>query len=662
MTRDGRWQIVSGYQVGDVRAEWVGQAQFDPQLIGFIEGAPPVPSENLTVEDDYADISSVALTEADSTTYTYSSSRDTGFDLSVETSFGVGPAADVAVGFGVITKLLSEKTSIGVKASFENSLGWLDSAQNGVGNTVTRVSSLGLRGGKEQEPRYDVGARYVPENTGFALVQSETADVFALRLVHTGALVSYQMRANPDIPKDWNILTFPIDPRYTKQGTLDGKVGLQAEDDYPNALTYSSDQSYFKPIEAYALKSRIVQEEQRLRSRYDQFDAGAGGRKQGDGTLPRPFKRNLVNTYVWTAAGGQFAEEEQTLDTISETTGGSYSFKGLAGIVGELSLEAGPVSLDFELSALFGGHLNLEVTKAKDSQTSFGVQSTATPEARITKPDSHGRPIRQPGKVDAYRYMTFYLEPGADHHDTFYGRVIDPIWLQQSGDPAAAALRQAQQPGKRPACWRVLHRVTYVSRVLPVLSARPGDEPTLEQTLQKLDVDSSYELIRILGPFVRDKTARYADFQEAVSSAVRTYLPQLQPHFDTVLEFLVLYYGVTDSAQLTPPPEDLSRLAPTPPAVYAGAPQTVTLAKGVWLEGSALDEKVAADALTVGWTKVDGPGDVTFAAPAAVATEATFSAPGVYVLRLTADNGQLAAHADTTVTVTAAPVEAMAVA
>jgi hypothetical protein len=137
----------------------------------------------------------------------------------------VGPAEDVDVGFGVITKLLKEKTSIGVKATFENSLGWLDQAQNGVGNTVTRVSSLGLRGSKEDPaaPAHPVlGPRYLPDNTGFALVQSETADVFALRLGATGALISYQMRANPDIPKDWTILTFPIDPRYTKQGTLDG--------------------------------------------------------------------------------------------------------------------------------------------------------------------------------------------------------------------------------------------------------------------------------------------------------------------------------------------------------------------------------------------------------------------------------------------------------
>ena len=40
------------------------------------------------------------------------------------------------------------------------------------------------------------------------------------------------------------------------------------------------------------------------------------------------------------------------------------------------------------------------------------------------------------------------------------------------------------------------------------------------------------------------------------------------------------------------------------------------------------------------WTKVSGPGTVTFADPKAPVTTATFSAPGEYELRLTADNGQ----------------------
>ena len=39
------------------------------------------------------------------------------------------------------------------------------------------------------------------------------------------------------------------------------------------------------------------------------------------------------------------------------------------------------------------------------------------------------------------------------------------------------------------------------------------------------------------------------------------------------------------------------------------------------------------------WSKVSGPGDVTFADPKAAVTTATFSTPGAYVLQVTADNG-----------------------
>jgi hypothetical protein len=43
---------------------------------------------------------------------------------------------------------------------------------------------------------------------------------------------------------------------------------------------------------------------------------------------------------------------------------------------------------------------------------------------------------------------------------------------------------------------------------------------------------------------------------------------------------------------------------------------------------------------TMTWTKVSGPGTVTFADPSRAITTATFSALGTYVLQVTADNGQ----------------------
>ena len=69
------------------------------------------------------------------------------------------------------------------------------------------------------------------------------------------------MLPNLDIPKDINLIPFPINPRYTKQGTLDGAIGMNEhgkvlDPDYRNAQGYG-EYSYFKPREAYTLKRRI---------------------------------------------------------------------------------------------------------------------------------------------------------------------------------------------------------------------------------------------------------------------------------------------------------------------------------------------------------------------------------------------------------------------
>ena len=558
----GAWRLVTGFTVGAMTAEWVGQAQFDPQLIGYLEGAPPVPSENLTAEDTYAGTGSVTLTEATSTTYTYASSRDSGFDSSFELSAGQGAEAQTFVGLmeieaplgvGVgqveLTSAVEGGFSVGAKANFEMSLSWLDDSQHGTGLSRTRVSSLSLTGNKEQTPEHTaVGARFVPDNVGFALVQSQTADVFALRLAHTGALIAYQMRPNPDIPTDWNIITFPINPLYTKQGVLDGKVGGDADRDYPNAGRYSPDISYFKPIEAYALKNQIQREEQELTTLFAQRSVDPN--QLSGGTLPTaglPTRQNLVNTYVWTADGGQFAETEQGMDTYAENASGAYAFAGMAGLSANLDVSIFGAAVSFELTAMFGGHLNLSITKTADSEHEFGVDASVAPDTDITAVVGTQR-VKVPGKVDAYRWMTFYLAPRPENHDLFFNQVVDPIWLAQSGDAPAVALRQARQDTKRPAAWRVLHRVTYVSRVLAPLS---DQSPPLEQALHKLDIASNYELIRTLEPLVRGRTARYADFEPAVRTAVLRYLPDLSADVDQILAYLVLYYGIPDAPQLT---------------------------------------------------------------------------------------------------------------
>ena len=55
------------------------------------------------------------------------------------------------------------------------------------------------------------------------------------------------------------------------------------------------------------------------------------------------------------------------------------------------------------------------------------------------------------------------------------------------------------------------------------------------------------------------------------------------------------------------------------------------------------------------WTKDSGPGDVKFADAKALITTATFTTPGAYVLRLTADNGQSKASSTLNVSVETPP-------
>ena len=79
-----------------------------------------------------------------------------------------------------------------------------------------------------------------------------------------------------------------------------------------------------------------------------------------------------------------------------------------------------------------------------------------------------------------------------------------------------------------------------------------------------------------------------------------------------------------------------------PPVVNAGANQTITLPAAATLAGTASDDGLPnpPGLLTTTWSLVSGPGSgVFFANPALPATTATFSAPGTYVLRLTASDG-----------------------
>src|SRR5439155_209520 len=89
-----------------------------------------------------------------------------------------------------------------------------------------------------------------------------------------------------------------------------------------------------------------------------------------------------------------------------------------------------------------------------------------------------------------------------------------------------------------------------------------------------------------------------------------------------------------------------------PATVNAGPNQTITLPASARLNGTASDDGLpVGSTLTTTWSKVSGPGNVTFGNVNALTTTAGFSAAGTYVLRLTASDSALSSTATITITV-----------
>lgn len=503
---DGRVLPTTGFKVDDLELVRLGQVQTRPQLVGYVEGAPPVPSENLS-QPYYANLgrsdyrayinrSSVTLTEAEDVSYGFSGSTATGPDVQMEQKLVAGPGTEWWTNLiAVISKTFKLKALLGVQSKIEFS----QSNETGrrylgaVGRTVSDTMALsGDWEPADADGAYlnaAVGRRFLPDNLGYAQVKSLTADLVGWRLRGSGALVSTSIVPNPDIPVDVNLIIFPLNPGYVKQGTLDGWVGLVRDKE--------TGSSYFRPLEAYALKRRAELTQARLKAYYGAFDPtafdltpsakdveGKLDRVPASGALPYDWERHvdagtMANTYVWTSDGGLYQEQAENRAVRSEVYGGSYSLLGLAGIAGEAELTAGATfAAEGEFDALAGGHVQLRVEKSTETSTSFGVDVDVVGEDFLKAPVFEDGTLvgytdqLVPGKVDAYRFMTFYLAPDSGNHRTFFDKVVDPEWLTYSSSPAAAALRQAR--AETNPTWRVLHRVTYVSRIAPALEPFPG--------------------------------------------------------------------------------------------------------------------------------------------------------------------------------------------
>jgi PKD repeat protein len=77
------------------------------------------------------------------------------------------------------------------------------------------------------------------------------------------------------------------------------------------------------------------------------------------------------------------------------------------------------------------------------------------------------------------------------------------------------------------------------------------------------------------------------------------------------------------------------------PVVDTGLAQTVVFGSGVTLKGAASDDGLPSGILNLVWSRLRGPGTITFSAPTAITTGATFSQLGTYMFKLEGSDTQL---------------------
>ena len=163
--------------------------------------------------------------------------------------------------------------------------------------------------------------------------------------------------------------------------------------------------------------------------------------------------------------------------------------------------------------------------------------------------------------------------------------------------------------------------------------------------MRRLEIDSNYELIRLLEPFVVDHLGSEEEFAVAVDQAVGTYVPELKPHLPEIKSYLRLYFGVGAVADVGDAALDTARALDRPPVVIAGPDQVVGLSgssEAADLAGNIIDDRYdTTEAIYVTWELAAGPTGVRFGDAHSAATTVDFNERGRYTMRITADDGRL---------------------
>ena len=332
---------------------------------------------------------------------------------------------------------------------------------------------------------------------------------------------------------------------------------LKSDSDYPSSTDAPKDASYYKPIEAWAMKDRIRRKEEQLGGKYERCSNVLNFFWE----LPKRIHWNICNSYLWTRRGRYLPKTTSTMDFVQTEVGESLNLRGAAGASMDMEVSAGSVLATCSVDALISSHTNLMQTKEKSSKTNFELQVEFPPAMDIRQRNERGKLVKWPGAVEAYRWTSFWLEPSVVGTDFFFQRVVDQKCLDDAQEPNAKFLLQLREAVSketgtaRTKAWRVLHRTTYISRVPEPVSRKPKAVAAASQQSQQsdektstllADVSCNWHILQNSEPIVRGAASR-GKLGVLAEPRVRKLYPEIrgQPRvFAQLLDLLGDYLGL----------------------------------------------------------------------------------------------------------------------
>ncbi len=193
--------------------------------------------------------------------------------------------------------------------------------------------------------------------------------------------------------------------------------------------------------------------------------------------------------------------------------------------------------------------------------------------------------------------------------------------------------------------WSYDPALAYVSTASMTYNSRPTTYNTGVPTISATGADTPGTLLKFdVTPYVRETLAN--DPLKKLSLRLFTATPQ------TVTVGSAYAYGAARPYIVfeTTDGPDIAVNRPTTSPAY------ISTGAGLLLDTTVTPLPGRSGALSLAWTKLSGPGSVTFSRPTSASTAASFSGIGEYVVRLTASDGVASAYRDFTVRVIDRPV------